>query len=538
MNIRVATALATALVALVSLPAFAGTFIVPDDRVLVEHAEGIVSATVQETEGYRTAEGGVRTRVRLVVEEALKGRYAQGEAIELHELGGVVDGMSFKLHGVPSYRPGDRVLVLLGRDNRGRLTTYQLALGKYRFVESGGVSYLVRDSDQICGWGTDRKPHHERARRADAFLDHVRGVVAGQRLPIDYFAAADACVAPAAEAVATLPATATSYLFCDCRWEVFTPPTQTVTFLTSGTQDDVADSLGAVTRGTAVWTNDTGSTVQYQRGGTTTVTQGFTTYDTVNAVIFNDPSNEIPGSFDGFGILAVGGPWFDTTDKHSFNNELIGTTANADLVVQEDVDPKRGITQSDFDAIIAHELGHTLGFRHSEEREPVAFTALMAASLGDGPRSATLLAWDRDAVRTVYASSGNGGGGSTSCTPGPTTLCLDDTASDRRFKATVSFSTTQGGGQSGPGTAIQTNSLGVSRGGLFSFFDPSNPELLIKVLNGCGVNGRYWVFYSAGTNVGMTINVTDTKTGAVKTYTNPDLTAAAPVQDTSAFACN
>lgn len=536
MTIRAASAVAISVLVLFSFPALAGTFIVPDDWVLVERAEGVVVATVQTSESYRTPEGGVRTRVGLVVDEAIKGRFVQGQAIDVFEPGGVIEGRSLLLHGVPTYAPGDRVLVMLGRDNGGRLTTYQFALGKYRFVESGGASYLVRDSDQICGWGVDRKPHHERARRADAFLEHVRSVVGGRKLPIDYFAESDACVAPAAEAVATLPATATSYLFCDCRWEIFTPATQTISFLTSGTQDDVADSLGAVTRGTGVWTNDSGSTVQYQRGGTTTITQAFQTFDNVNTVVFNDPSNEIPGSFDGVGTLAIGGPWFDTTDKHSFGGESIGTTAGADLVVQEDVDPKRGITQSEFDAIIAHELGHTLGFRHSAESQPASLQALMAASLGNGPGNASLMQWDIDAVRTVYPTT-NGGGG-TGCTPNATTLCLDDASADRRFKATVSFSTTQNGGQSGQGQAIATGSLGVTKGGLFWFFDPSNPEMLIKVLNGCGVNGRYWVFYSAGTNVGMTINVTDTTTGIVKTYTNPDRTAAASVQDTNAFACN
>jgi hypothetical protein len=535
MNRSLARVFSIAAALVLALPAFAGTFIVPDDWVLVERAEGVVTATVESSEGYRTPEGGVRTRVGLLVDEAIKGRFSQGQVVEINELGGEAGGRSLRLNGVPVYQPGDRVLVMLGRDNAGRLTTLEFALGKFGFVESGGESYLVRDADQICGWGTDRKPYRERARRAGAFLDHVRSVVAGRRLPIDYYAADDACVSSPESISATLPATATSYLFCDCRWSVFTPPTQTITFLTSGTQKDVADSLGSVTRGTGVWTNDAGSTVQYQRGGTSAITQAFQTFDDVNVVVFNDPSNEIPGSFNGSGTLAIGGPWFDTGTRHTFNGESIGTTGGADLVVQNDVSPERGISQSQFDSIIAHELGHTLGFRHSEAGAPAASNALMAAVLQAGPGNASLLQWDIDAVRTVYGSSSSGGA---ACTPGTNTLCLDDASADRRFKAAVSFQTTQNGGQSGQGKAIQLNTLGVTRGGLFWFFDPANPELLIKVLNGCGVNSRYWIFYSAGTNVGMTITVTDTKSGTTKSYTNKDLTAAVPVQDTNAFACN
>lgn len=77
----------------------------------------------------------------------------------------------------------------------------------------------------------------------------------------------------------------------------------------------------------------------------------------------------------------------------------------------------------------------------------------------------------------------------------------------------------------------------MTHGGLFWFFSADNPELLIKVLPACGVNGAHWVFASAGTNIGLTITVTDTSTGAQKPYTNPDLQAMIPIQDVSAFVC-
>lgn len=57
------------------------------------------------------------------------------------------------------------------------------------------------------------------------------------------------------------------------------------------------------------------------------------------------------------------------------------------------------------------------------------------------------------------------------------------------------------------------------------------------MLDGCSVNNRFWVFFTAGTNVGYTVNVRDTKTGTVRTYGNADNNIAAPVQDTDAFTC-
>ena len=79
--------------------------------------------------------------------------------------------------------------------------------------------------------------------------------------------------------------------------------------------------------------------------------------------------------------------------------------------------------------------------------------------------------------------------------------------------------------------------IGRENSGLLWFFDPDNWELLVKVLDGCAVNGHFWVFAAATTDVGTTLTVTDTVTGAIRTYGNPLGQAAAPIQDTQAFPC-
>lgn len=131
----------------------------------------------------------------------------------------------------------------------------------------------------------------------------------------------------------------------------------------------------------------------------------------------------------------------------------------------------------------------------------------------------------------------SGGGPTPPCTPSSTVLCIDGSPGDRRFRVNVGFATSQGGGASGAAQAIPLAPLGADDGGLFTFFSASNPEMLLKILPGCTVNGRWWVFYAATTNVGFQVNVTDTQTGAVWSRSNVDLQVAAPVQDTSAFAC-
>jgi len=72
--------------------------------------------------------------------------------------------------------------------------------------------------------------------------------------------------------------------------------------------------------------------------------------------------------------------------------------------------------------------------------------------------------------------------------------------------------------------------------GSFWFFDEDNLELMIKVLDGCGINGHYWVFAGGLTNVGVNITVTDLWTDEVVYYLNDLGEAFQPIQDITAFA--
>jgi uncharacterized repeat protein (TIGR01451 family) len=123
------------------------------------------------------------------------------------------------------------------------------------------------------------------------------------------------------------------------------------------------------------------------------------------------------------------------------------------------------------------------------------------------------------------------------CTPGTNVLCIDDQPGDRRFEVVTHYATVESGGLAGAGNAVALSTLGFSHGGVFWFFNAVNPEMLVKVLNSCSLNQKFWVFYSAGTNVGLATTVTDTMTGKIRVYTNPDLTAAPPIEDTGAFDC-
>ncbi|HUG75365.1 MAG TPA: hypothetical protein VMM81_06815, partial [Acidimicrobiia bacterium] len=84
---------------------------------------------------------------------------------------------------------------------------------------------------------------------------------------------------------------------------------------------------------------------------------------------------------------------------------------------------------------------------------------------------------------------------------------------------------------SGRGTAVSL----TDDTGYFWFFDAANVEAVIKVLDACPLNTRFWVFAGGLTDVEVEMRVTDTATGEVVTYVNPQGTAFQPIQDTSAF---
>jgi hypothetical protein len=100
---------------------------------------------------------------------------------------------------------------------------------------------------------------------------------------------------------------------------------------------------------------------------------------------------------------------------------------------------------------------------------------------------------------------------------------------DGRFRVQVAWQDPRSGG-SGIGRGIQD----TRDSGSFWFFDPANTELRVKVLDAQTVNGHFWFFYGALSNVGYQITVTDQRTGRTRTYDNPPGRLGS-FADTSAF---
>jgi hypothetical protein len=107
-------------------------------------------------------------------------------------------------------------------------------------------------------------------------------------------------------------------------------------------------------------------------------------------------------------------------------------------------------------------------------------------------------------------------------------LCLNG-----RFFVTAKYRT------GAPGTtesAATTAACSNPGSGLFWFFSPENWEVMVKTINACGLNSRYWVFSAATTNVFYRLEVFDVRAGVNKIYFNYPGPPAPAVTDTNAFA--
>jgi hypothetical protein len=100
-----------------------------------------------------------------------------------------------------------------------------------------------------------------------------------------------------------------------------------------------------------------------------------------------------------------------------------------------------------------------------------------------------------------------------------------------RFEATVEWQRSPTDRQSGRIFLPEAPSSA-----LFSSSASADPQLLVNVLDGCNVNGHYWLYLATAADLEMTVRVRDTQTGRTWAYFNPAGSVPAPVRDVEAFA--
>lgn len=159
------------------------------------------------------------------------------------------------------------------------------------------------------------------------------------------------------------------------------------------------------------------------------------------------------------------------------------------------------------------------GSQEGNETFTVALSAPTGgASLGSpGTKTVTIVDDDTECIPTP-------------CVPDATTLCLAGGSGDpTRFRIRVTWTDFED--HSGPGMAVPF----TPDSGFFYFFDPSNVELLVKMVNACGSSyDSFWFFNAAASNVGLDYELVDTTACVTRHYSNLRGTFAS-FGDTEAF---
>jgi hypothetical protein len=165
-------------------------------------------------------------------------------------------------------------------------------------------------------------------------------------------------------------------------------------------------------------------------------------------------------------------------------------------------------------------VGDILAFTEPPPAGTASASPAAAASRSEG---VTLSGERAGAVTELPPAGHEASAGIAVCVASPTILCLNE----QRFAVAVKF-TDEGKVGDGIGSNVTADT------GKFYFFSEENIELVLKVLDGRAINGKFWVFFGSLSDVEFEVEVTDVMTGKKKIYKNPSGTFAS-VSDISAF---
>jgi hypothetical protein len=389
------------LVMLAVVASAAATLIVPmRDEDLVATSDVVVVGTVEGIESVLLGSDRVMTRISIAVEQAVKGDPG-APSVVVTEAGGEVAGIRGVVFDGPSYTLGERAMVFLRARPDGSLVTNALALGKYAVLAaSDGTAMARRETPTV-----DARPLDALVGRVAA-LSGGRGARNDGRFGVGIEPPTFSWTVGAFNLSTNTQGIGARWFEADCNIPVL--------YDRAGADaafDDAA-SGAALAAAAAAWTDvDTASIIVMPNAVVPATPSGIGgTLDGHNTVMFGDPFSEVPDLVNCTGVLAMGGIFSAYSAAipelgRVVNGQTFGKGFEGDIVLNPEVGSCLGDPLG-LDEVVAHEIGHTLGFAHSSEdpneTDPVKKDALMYFTAHNDGRGASVRQDDVAAATFSY----------------------------------------------------------------------------------------------------------------------------------------
>ena len=404
-------------------PSRATTFILMSESDLATRSVAAVTGVVTDIEAAEdAATAGINTYVHIGPDDVVFGFLPAGPLV-LREPGGRLRGRTEWVYGSPEYRVGEEVLVFLTQSADGTLRTTGMSMGKFSVeLDHDGVVNAVRHLGEGAAlWDLQRNelvadPAPE-SYDFEALVNRVRTAEPGVAKKKRVARAIKMVPSELSSAVVSEHQESFTYLSNPSRW--FEPDTaQPIPYMIDPSGDvgvGAVNSRAAINDAFAAWTNVPTSDLTLVDGGDLPQDVTFAGCEGGNRLVFNDPFNEIVDPVGCSGVLAIGG-FCASAETRTVNGTSFRRIRVGKITFNNGWSTCPGWNRCNLSEVATHELGHTLGFGHSND-----FNATMYASAHFDGRCATLRADDLAAINFVYPSSG-------SPSPSPTKTPLPPTA--------------------------------------------------------------------------------------------------------------
>jgi hypothetical protein len=475
-----------------SAMASATSYVAMADEDLTDQAAAVARVRVVDVDEGPSS-GAPATDYLVEVESVDKG-YLPGSTLTVRVPGGVrADGLGLKIFGAPEFQVGDEPLLFLTAAADGSFRILHLMLGAFHALRSGAALFALQNLSGAHRVGGVGRAEPSGVRNLERFEAWVADRALGIRRAPDYWRETPADLDEVSEKSAQIKGPDG----LPVRWFKFDNGGSVAWKVDAAGQPGVgqATSVQHFQAALQAWDADPTSTINYTYAGLIAAGSGsgLRGTDGVNAILFNDPGNaNVPGSYNckAGGVLAMGGPYFYSTSTRSYRGQAYHETIEADIVFQDGTDCFFANNPSGLEEVMAHELGHTLGFAHSTNP-----AALMWAYAHNDGRGARLSDDDRMGASQIY------GDGSFQPAPPP------PPASGLKLTAKVSRTQVQLLWANAPKGNVQFRIEGQEDGGTFAVLKTVPGTMKQAIVSGLRSNKSYVMRVEAmasdGTAMGM-----------------------------------